>query len=113
MARTVLTVQSVARTGLTPAYVAGDQANGHMFDNTSQRVMIHVKNGGSSSIIVTIPTPGTVDALAIADLSVSVPAGAERMIGPFPRAVYDQAARTVWVDLSADTSVTLGAFRVG
>lgn len=120
MARTVLTVQSIARTGLNPVYSAGDSANGHSFDNTGQNIFLIVKNGDASDKTVTITTPNTIDGHALGDLAVVVTAGEERAIGPFPNAIYGTVDTdpdpnidpAVFVDLSADTSVTLGAFRL-
>lgn len=120
MARTVLTVNSVIRTGLVVAYVSGDAANGHSFDNTGENVFLIVKNADVSDKTVTITTPNTVDGHAIADLDVIVTLAEERCIGPFPNALYGTVDTdpdpdidpAIFVDLSADTSVTLGAFRV-
>ena len=54
MARTVLTVQPTVRgTGLAVAYAAGDQANGHSFDNSSHRVFIHIKNTNGATRDIT------------------------------------------------------------
>jgi hypothetical protein len=111
MARTALSVQSIVRAGLSPTYTAAN-VDGHSVANEGKQTFIHVKNGGASPITVTIPTPGSVDGLAVADRTVNVPAGEERMIGPFPAAFYNQADGTVHVDFSAVTSVTLAAFKV-
>jgi hypothetical protein len=110
MARTVLPVQQVARTGLIPAYSAAN-ADGHSIANDG-RVFHHVKNGSGSSINVTMPTPVTVDDLAVADLVVAIAAGAEKMIGPFPPGIYNQADGTMHVDYSAVTTVTVAAVRL-
>jgi hypothetical protein len=120
MARTVLTVQNVVRTGLTPVYSAGDAANGHSFDNTGENVFLIVINGDAADKTVTVTTPGTVDGQTIGDLAVVVTASEERVIGPFPNAIYGTVDTdpdpdidpAVFVDLSADTSVTLGAFKM-
>ena len=120
MARTVLTVQDVVRTGLVPSYVAGDSANGHSFDNTGEDVFLIVINDDVSDKTVTITTPGTLDGHAIDDLAVVVTLAEERVIGPFPNALYGTVDvdpdpdidPAIFVDLSADTSVTLGAFRM-
>lgn len=109
MARTALTVQTISRSGIAPSYASGDAANGHQFSNNG-KTFLHVKNGGGSSITVTIQTPGSVDGLAVADRTVTVANGAEKMIGPFPTTTYNQSGGLVYVDLSADTSVTLAAF---
>jgi len=69
---------------------------------------------------VTVTTPNTVDSLAIGDLIVAVPATSERIIGPFPKALFDTIDTdatpdidpAVFVDLSSDTSLTLAAIRL-
>lgn len=111
MARTALTVQTISRSGLAPSYSNGDATNDHQFLNDG-KTFVHVKNGGGSSITVTIQTPGSVDGLAVADRDVTVANGAEKMIGPFPTATYNQSGGLVYLDLSADTSVTLAAFKL-
>lgn len=120
MARTALTLQTTARTGLNTSYTAAT-ADGEGFDNTSERVMLHVKNGGAGATVVTIATPGTVDGLAITDRTVSVPAGEERMIGPFKKEQYNQddsggdtgLSEAVFVNTDVQTSVTLAAIKLG
>lgn len=111
MARTALSVQQIARSGLEPAYSAAN-ADGHSVVNDGKLTFVHVKNGSGSSINVTIATPGSVDGNAIADKVVAVPAGEERIIGPFPTSWYNQSDGTVHVDFSAVTAVTCGAFKI-
>jgi hypothetical protein len=82
-------------------------------------VFLHVKNGDGSPHTATITTPNTVDGLAVSDLAVTIPAGEERIIGPFPY-IYDTVDTdpdpdidpAVFVDLDADTSVTLAAIKL-
>lgn len=120
MARTELALQSTARTGLDPAYTAAT-ADGEGIDNDSQRAFIHVKNAGGGAVVVSINTPGTVDGLAIPSLDVTVPAGEERFIGPFPRNVYNQddsagdtsIAEAVFIDTDTQTGITIAAFLLG
>ena len=112
MARTEITPQQIVRTGLASALATPDLANGNQFVNDGQ-CFLYVKNASGSPITVTIDTPGTVDGLAIANLTVSVPATTgERMIGPFPPGIYGQADGKVYVDWSSVTSVTAGVFRL-
>jgi hypothetical protein len=108
MARTLLSVQPVVRTGLAVSYAAADGTDQNAVPNDG-RTILHVKNGGGSSINVTIDTPGSVDGLAVGNLVVAVPAGAERFIGPFPTNIYSQADGNLYVDWSAVTSVTVAA----
>ena len=121
MARTVLTVQEISRTGLNITYVAGDQANGHSFANIRHNVFLHVKNSNAATRDVTITTPNTVDCLAIGDLVVTVPANTgDVMIGPFPGSLYDTIDTdpdpdidpAIFVSLSADAGITLAAVRL-
>jgi hypothetical protein len=104
MARSALTAQTISRAGVKPSYTAVN-SDGNYFANNG-REFLHVKNGSGSSINATVQTPGTVDGLGISDLIVAVPAGEERMIGPFPSGVYNQTDGTTYVDWSAATSVT-------
>ena len=115
MPRTALTIQSSSRDGLTVTYAAGDSANGHEVDNTTQNVMIHVKNEGVSSVDLTFITPKQVDGQSIGDRVVAVGAGVEMFIGPFNNDDYGSGTnfKTLYFDLSDDTSVTLAAIRVG
>lgn len=111
MARTALTVQQIVRTGLNATFAAADGTNQNQFANDG-RTYLHVKNGGGSSINVTIDTPGSVDGLAVSNLVVAVPNGGERIIGPFPTNIYNQTDGNVYVDWSAVTSVTAAAIRM-
>jgi hypothetical protein len=112
MARTALSKQQSLNNGLTPAFSAGDSANGHSFVNDGHQ-MLYVKNGGGSSINVTISTTGKLAGLSLAALVIAVPNGQERMIGPFDPTVFNQADGNVYADLSGATSVTVGVFQVG
>lgn len=103
----VLTVQQIARSGLDPSYASA--AGGGDTVPNDEKTFLHVKNGGGSSITVTIQTPGTVDSLAITDRAVSVPNGEERMIGPFPASYYGS---TLTLSYSDVTSVTIAAIRM-
>ena len=109
MARQSVTTQQITRSGAATTYAAPN-TDGDIID--TGQVALHVKNGGSAAITVTAVTPVTVDGLGVDDLVVSVPAGGERFIGPFPRGTFGQApdatvgAGRVLVGYSAITSVT-------
>lgn len=114
MARTNIDVQSMSRSGngLTPAYVAVDQVNGMQFLNTG-REFVHVKNLNAATRNVTALTPGSVDALAVADLIATIPAdNGDKMIGPFPPAVYNQSDGKVYLDFSAGADMTIAVIRM-
>ena len=114
MPRTTITPQVSLRTsnGLTPTYSAADQANGQQFQNTG-RELIHVKNTNGATRTLTVPTPGSVDGLAVADAAFIIPATTgDKFIGPFPPAVYNQADGYLYMDWSADTNVTVAVIRL-
>ena len=106
MARVAVANQDVVAGGLEATFTnaTGDDQE---FDNdTGQRTFIWVKNADGSDHDVTIITPGTIDGNAVADLTVTVTAGEERLIGPFPAGVYNQADNTVQIDYSATTGMS-------
>ncbi len=118
MARTVLTLQEIVRTGLEVTYAAADSTNDHSFDNAGQDIFLHVING-AVVCNVTIITPQTIDGLAVADPIINIPATEDRFIGPFRNDLYGQAepdagfAKSVFIDLDDDSNVTIAALQAG
>jgi len=114
MATTALTLQTVVRTGLNPSLVAAASGDGNVFDNSSKRVFLWVDNQDASPTTVSIDTPNDVDGISIPSKDISVPAGAARLIGPFPE-MYNQydsdnsIEQAVLVTYSSVTSLTVGA----
>jgi hypothetical protein len=107
--------QTSTRDGLFLSFEATNPlASGGMFiDNSVANVLIYIKNDDASSHSVTIVTPGTVDQEPIEELVIAIPAGEERIIGPFPKAVYNNTAGQVSFSMEADTSVTVAALKMG
>lgn len=101
-----LTVQKIVRGGLGPTYQAADAA-GDRFPGSSRR-FLHTKNGGAGAITVTLNSQKTCDQGFDHDENVSVPAGGERMVGPFSDRFYDPTGY-VNVTYSGVTSVTVAA----
>ena len=71
-----------------------------------------VTNGSGGALAVGATTPGTVDGLAIADLSVSIADGVKKAIGPFPRSVYNDSDGDVTVTFDATSSVTAQCLKI-
>ncbi len=102
-----LTPQKPSPTGLNPSYAAAS-GGGDQFANDGD-TFLHVKNGGGSSINVTIASPTACSHGGTHPLVVAVPNAGERLIGPFPKARHDDANGMVQVTYSAVTSVTVAA----
>lgn len=115
MARTSITVTNLSRDDAidsVAAYQAADATNGMQVPaGVDGKLFLHVKNGGAGSITVTI-RKGVHFRSDVGDLAVSVPAGGERMIGPLESSRFEQADENLYVDFSADSSVTVAAFRL-
>jgi hypothetical protein len=106
-----LSTQQVTLTAAAVTYTAAS-GGGDTF-LADEKTFAHIKNGSGGAITVTFATPGTVSGLAIADLAVSVPAGGDRVVGPFPPGLFGSAAGLVDVTYSGVTSLTVGILRAG
>lgn len=106
-----LTVQAVTRSGsgLEPTYA--NAASGGDTVRVVPNLWLHVKNGDSSEHTVTIATPKTVDGLAVADGTWTVPASEERLIGPIGD-VFRDSDGMASITYDGVTSVTIAAFRI-
>lgn len=105
-----LAVQSASATGLTPAFAAA-AAGGDSFANDG-RTVLHAKNGGAGAITVTVNSQQACDQGFDHDLAVAIPAGQERMIGPFPQSRFNDSSGLVQVTYSDVTSLTVAALKV-
>lgn len=103
--------QTITQAGLAPAYSPAS-AGGDSF-TPSPSTFLHLKNASAAAVTATFVTPSTFSGLAIADLTVSVPAGADRLIGPMTaemfRAADDGLADVTW---SATASVTFAVLTI-
>lgn len=106
----LLNTQAISQTGIAPTFVAGS-AGGDTFRNNGTN-FIHVKNGGASSITVTIDSVEKCNHGFDHNLTVSVAAGAERIIGPFDEKRFNNESGQVSVSYSGVTSVTVASFRL-
>lgn len=107
-----LTTQNISRTGVTPTYAAVSASDTFTPD---AQTFVHVKNGGGSpdSCVVQV-LQGDPPGLTIADITVSVTNGQERMIGPFPANFFaDPTTGAATITHGFTTSVTIGVFKLG
>lgn len=94
----------------SPTAAAG---GGDQFANTGSE-RFYIKNGDASSHDVTFDCPNACSfgvTNAAHDVTVSVPAGEEYLIGPFPKGRFNDVNGFVQVTYSAVTSVTVGVIK--
>lgn len=114
MAYTDLTVLTADRDGVSVADAAmtAAVAGGHQFANDG-RTSLLLQNTDAASKTVTISVGQTVDGLAVASLTITLPATTGRVLtAPFPRSVYNQTDGKVRVDYSAVTNVKIAAITI-
>lgn len=99
MARTEIPVTVVTAAGIAPpAQVTGDATEKHFLKPAGKAILLEATNTGTSSArIVTIETPGKVDGIDIAELEVSVPKEAVRLI-KIDSAAFRQKEGKVFID---------------
>ena len=109
--RATLTVIDCVRSGVTNTVTAAI-AEGAKFANDGQTFLYCLDTGGDA--VLTIKTPGTIDGLAIAEMTVTVTADATagELIGPFPPSIYNQSDGTVHVTPDDHTSLGYVPVRV-
>lgn len=105
-----LALQKLTRAGTAPTFAAAS-AGGDRFPRTPKSYL-HVKNGSGASITVTLNSIKACDQGFDHDEVVTVPAGADRLIGGFDTDRFADAAGYVNVTYSAVTTVTVAAIEV-
>lgn len=86
MARQSVTTQLVTRVGTVPS-AASPTVDGDIVD-TGGTVFLIVSNTGASPATVTVQSQATFDGLAVADLAVSLAAGATKVVGPLSSVTF-------------------------
>lgn len=107
----VLTVQDITRAGITPTFAAA--ANGGDSFANDGKVFFEAKNVNAATRLLTIALTKLVDGQTPAAKTVTVPVTTgDKMIGPFPPDVYNDANGRVNVTYSTEVDVTVAAFRL-
>lgn len=108
----LLTIQTIKASGISPTYGAA-AGGGDKVSLAAANTFIHVKNGGGSTVTVTITTQNNqVDGLTLPDRTVTVAASGEQMIGPISAGRHADVNGQASIGYSAVTSVTVAAFRL-
>lgn len=108
-----LTTQNVTRAGVGPTYAACTGGGDRFTPDAT--TMLHVKNGSGGALNVTVAaTKVPLANMTTGNVVVSVPAGGERMIGPFPADFFTAVDGSGLADItySGVTSLTIAAVKV-
>lgn len=106
-----LTTQAIGLAGINPTYASA--AGGGDKVSPGDRSFIHVKNGSGSSVTVTLTATASVRGQTVGNVTVSVPASGERMIGPLTSDLLAGVSDgLVAVGYSSATSVTIASLRI-
>lgn len=109
LAPTDASVAGVAE-NLVPAAGGGD-----VFPNNGLCLLV-VNNGGAGAIDVTVDDPGSATPVGATafnpDVTINVPAGTRRTIGPFPPWRFNNSSGQVSVTYSGVATVTVGVIRI-
>lgn len=106
-----LTTQNISTAGIIPTYQAAAGGGDAMVADATS--FFHVKNGAGASMTVTIVTPATVDAtaLAVADQVIAIGATSEKMISVPAELYRDPTTGLAAITYSSVTTVTVAAIR--
>ena len=105
--------QTISLSGLAPTFAAV-AAGGDEVVNDGQTYIEIVNSHASNSYTVTATTPATVDGVAVADPTLTVPALSRRKWGPFNPSLFNNASGRVALSYAGSapaTDLTIGAFK--
>lgn len=107
----VLSVQTIALTGLTPALVAAAAA-GDSFPNANTRTFLVVENTGAEKTVTITPANNCdQDEAHLVQVVVPLTTG-KKWIGPFDPARFNDAYGRVNATYTSETGVTVGAVQI-
>jgi len=113
MALQTVVPQNIDQDGLVVVHTGSLSTSNNYIIRNDGKMFIRVVNGGGSPAVTTIVTRNSVAGNAIADRVVSVAAGTEQNIGPFPPSVFNDSNGDVDVSFDFITSVTLASLHLG
>lgn len=79
-------------------------ASNNYYVPNNGRVVLIVTNAAGANV-VTVETPGTVDGLAVTDLTANVAASKVHVLGPFPTQTYNDAQGRIKATFTAAADV--------
>lgn len=105
----LLATQSLTMNGAAATYSAVSASD--TFANTGEEVL-HIKNGSASETTVTITSAQQCNQGFSHDLTVTIAAGADKFIGPFPTNRFNNSSGLCTFACSPTTTITAAVLRV-
>jgi len=107
-----LTAEQVSKSGTIATYTSVALANTYTVANDG-RTMLHFKKSGAGDCVITVVTPGTIQGMAVADLTVTVPATTgDKFVGPFPMSLFNDANGLLQFTASDTAGLTVAVLRL-
>lgn len=92
-AATSKSVQTMSMTPITPTYNTITSTDGIVFSNNGA-TYLHFKSTSEGTEYLTVTTPFEAGGLALADLTFTITAGGERVVGPLPPTWFNETSGT-------------------
>jgi hypothetical protein len=113
MADVTIAVEKVTRTGINLTDTGSLSTGNTYVIRNSGKMVLHFKKTGSGVCSASIQTPSFVGGLAVAELTVNVPAtSGDILIGPFPPGIFNDGSKDVRVTFDDVVGLTIAAFEV-
>ncbi len=103
-----LTAVSPARAANAFSMQAAAAGGDDFVNSGSELLLIEHTDELGSDVDLTIVTQQTVDGEDVADKVITIPAGTLHLLGPFPRAIYNDGDDKVQLTYSDETDVEVG-----
>lgn len=113
MAQIRLNPERTDPAGLAATYNSGLTTTDTYLVRNDGKTFLHCKKSGAGICTVTVQTGQTVRGLAVADVTIAVPATTgDRFIGPWPGDLYDDPNHDVLVTFSDVTGLTVAVLQL-
>lgn len=113
MAITRIVPQRADQAGVTPVYNAGLTTTDTFIFRNDGKTLLYFRKTGAGICTVTMVTGEVVRGLAVADITVAVPATTgDVLIGPFPGDLFDDPNHDVSFTLSDVTGLTVAVLQL-
>ncbi len=105
--------EKVVRTGLEASYTGTMLTTNTYTVRNTGRMILHFKKSAAVICNVEIQTPAMVAGLAVAEITVAIPASTgDKFIGPFPPSVFNNSSGDLKFTMDDIAGVTVAALEI-